>query len=66
MVHLVAEKSDYCPKMQSNTYIQDLGGMIGQYGGKEQGEPPILPFDKNAQTTIKEILGEEDASVLAL
>ncbi len=66
MVHLVAEKSAYCPKMQSNTYIQDQGGMIGQYGGKEQGEPPILPFDEAADTTIKNVLGEEDSLVLAL
>ena len=66
MVHLVAERQEYCPKMSRNIYIQDLGGMIGQYGGKEQGEPPVLTFDKNAETTIKDILGDKTATVVAL
>ena len=66
MVHLVAEKEEYCPKMSRNVYIQKLGGMIGQYGGKESGEPPILPFDENAEDTIKNTLGEKDAKVYIL
>ena len=66
MIHLVAEKAEYCPVMKSNVYIQDLSGMLGQYGGKEQGEPPVLPFDQNIETTLKETLGEEDAKVFIL
>lgn len=63
MLHLVAEKQEFCPKMNGNTYIQHLGASLGQYGGKEKGEPPILPFDKNAAETIKTIFGESNAKV---
>lgn len=63
LLHLVAEKSESCPKMQENVYVQDMGGMLGQYGGKEKGEPPILPFDGNVAETIKDVLGDTSAHV---
>lgn len=63
MLHLVAESSTSCPKMSGNTYIQHLGQTLGQYGGKENGEPPILSFDENADKTIENVFGEKDATV---
>ena len=63
MLHLVAEKQEFCPEMKGNTYIQHLGATLGQYGGKENGEPLILPFDQNAEETIKTVFLETDAKV---
>ncbi|MBE6787116.1 MAG: hypothetical protein E7537_02075 [Ruminococcaceae bacterium] len=63
MVHLVAERQEFCPTMCGNTYIQNLGMTLGQYGGKENGEPPILPFDNKANETIENIFGEKNAKV---
>ena len=66
MLHLVCEKQKSAPEMAGNTYIQHLGGMIGQYGGKENGEPPILRFDEQAEETIKTVLGDKTAKVYTI
>ena len=63
MLHLVALKDEYCPKMQDNIYIQHYGGMIGQYGGNEEAEPEILIFDEMAEDKITRVLGEEHPKV---
>ncbi len=63
MLHLVAERKEYCPTLKNNTYIQNIGGLIGQYGGKESGEPPIIKFDSNAEESIKNIFGDSNAKV---
>jgi hypothetical protein len=63
MLHLVARKDEYCPKMYENTYVQLKGGMIGQWGSSENGEPPIEIFDENAEEKIKNIFKDKDASV---
>lgn len=63
MLHLVALKDEYCPKMQGNTYIQHLSGMLGQYGGNESYEPEILIFDENAEEKIREVFGDKEARV---
>lgn len=63
MLHLVALKDEYCPDMHGNTYIQTRGGMLGQYGGNENGEPEILMFDENAEKTINEVFGDKEAKV---
>ena len=63
MLHLVARKDEYCPKMYENTYVQFKGGMIGQWGGNENGEPPIEIFDENAEEKIKNIFKDKDAKV---
>ncbi len=63
MLHLVAERAEYCPKMQGNIYIQNLGGMLGQYGGKEQGEPPVIPFDNDVARKIQDTLGDKEAVI---
>lgn len=63
MVHLVAEKDEYCPSMYENTYIQHSGGMIGQWGGNENGEPPIEIFDGKADEKIEKVFREKNAKV---
>ncbi len=63
MLHLVAKKPESCPEMARNTYVQKLGLTLGQYGANESAEPPILPFDENAENTIAEVFGETDAKV---
>ena len=66
MLHLVAEKDEYCPKLYNNTYVQHLGGMIGQWGGNEDGEPPIEMFDENAEEKIENVFRDNGARVYTI
>lgn len=66
MLHLVAEKQESCPEMYDNTYIQHLGGMIGQYGGKENGEPEVEIFDENAEEKIQNIFCEKNSEIYVI
>ena len=63
MLHLVAEKDEYCPTMYGNTYIQHRGGMLGQYGGNENGEPQIEIFDENTDKKIEKVFKDKGAKV---
>ncbi len=63
MLHLVAEKYEYCPEMHDNTYIQREGGMLGQYGGNEVKEPEIEIYDDKADEKIENIFGDKNAKV---
>ena len=63
MLHLVAQKDEYCPEMHNNTYIQDFGGMIGQWGGNENGEPDIEIFDDNVEEKIVNVFREKNPKV---
>ncbi len=64
MLHLVALKDEYCPEMNGNTYIQDEGKMLGQYGGNENGEPKIIIFDGQAEDKIRSVFKDSEAKVL--
>ena len=66
MVHLVAKKTESCPKMYHNTYVQTLGHTLGQYGGNELQEPANISFDENVEGQIRRIFGEEDATVYGI
>ena len=66
MLHLVAKKNESCPVMKNNTYIQHKGMMIGQYGGNETKEPPILLFDENAEQTICNVFGDTNAKIYCI
>ena len=55
MLHLVAKKQESCPTVKDNTYVQTLGHTLGQYGGNENGEPPIEIFDENADEKIEKV-----------
>ena len=63
MVHLVAEKEEYCPIMDGNTYIQYSGQMIGRWGGNEVKEPDIEIFDEKAEEKINNVFGDRNAEV---
>lgn len=63
MLHLVGEKAEFCPEMSGNTYIQNLGGTLGQYGAKEVHEPENLVFDEDAETKIATVFGDKTAKV---
>jgi len=63
MLHLVCRDEDSLPILKNNRYIQHSGQMLGQYGANATAEPPILPFDENAETTLRDVLHEEGASV---
>ena len=66
MLHLVAKEQESCPLMEKNVYIQHRGGMLGQYGGNAEGEPPILYFDDDVEASVREILGDRDAEIYML
>ncbi len=63
MLHLVAQKDEYCAKLNGNTYIQNAGGMIGKLGGNETEEPSILIFDKDAESKINKTFKDQNAEV---
>lgn len=63
MLHLVALKDEYCAKLSGNTYIQHLGGMLGQYGGNEAEEPPVEIFDETVEEIIRSKWGDETAKI---
>lgn len=66
LLHLVADEHASCPRMAGNTYIQSTAGLLGQYGGKENGEPPMMPFGPSVEETIHSLLGDTDAAVCLL
>ena len=63
MLHLVAQKDEYCPEMHDNTYVQYEGGMLGQWGGNENGEPEIEIFDDKADEKVANIFHDKNAKV---
>ncbi len=66
MLHLVAERDEYCPTLEHNTYIQSEGGMLGQYGGNGIAEPETLMFGESAERFIKDIFGDKSPTVILI
>lgn len=66
MLHLVAKQKESLPILSDNIYIQNNGGMIGEYGENNSEQPDMLLFDFNAEKTISEILCDKEAKVLIL
>lgn len=66
MLHLVAQNEASCPHMHDNTYIQHLGGQLGQYGANEIAEPENLVFDERAEEKISSLLGDRNAKVFVI
>lgn len=66
MLHLVAEQPESLPVLQGNTYLQNKGGMLGQYGANRENEPLLLPFDGQAEETVRQTLGDASATVYLL
>ena len=63
ILHLVAREKESLPQLYENTYIQDLGGMLGQYGENSEKEPEILMFDQKAEEKILDNLSDFGAKV---
>ncbi len=63
LLHLVAKTKESCPDMTENTYIQECGKLLGQYGENKISEPEILSFDESAKTIIKEVFDDRLAKV---
>ena len=66
MLHLVSLKDEYRPVMNGNTYIQNIGGMIGQIGANEVKEPDVEIFDEMAEEKINNIFGDKTAEVYVI
>lgn len=66
MLHLVARDSHSCPSLYGNTYVQTLGGMLGQYGANREAEPPVMIFDGEAERVLTEVWGERNPAVYGL
>ncbi len=66
LLHLVALKPEFCAKMQGNTYIQHLGGRLGQYGANEVAEPENMVYDESAEEKIATVFGDTSATVYAI
>jgi hypothetical protein len=63
IIHLVARKTEYCPLLDGNTYIQDEGGILGQWGGNEEKEPETVMFSDKVDEVIKDVYGDKNAKV---
>ena len=63
LIHTVARKEEYCPRLYENTYIQNEGGMLGQWGGNEEKEPDVIMFSDKVDEVIKNELGDRNAKV---
>lgn len=66
MLHLVAHDADSVPRLDGNTYIQELDGLLGQYGVRLNKEPEMIPFDKKAVERIEKQLGDLEACVCTI
>lgn len=64
LLHLVALKKESLPEMDDNIYIQNIGGMLGQYGENENGEPEVIPFDEGSEETIQCVFKDKNAQVV--
>lgn len=63
MLHLVAKEAESCPAMYGNTYIQQLGRPLGQYGSNKTVEPDILIFDKDTENKINQVFKDKNAKI---
>jgi hypothetical protein len=63
LLHLVALENTSLPYMDGNTYIQYLGGKIGQFGENKIKEPENLDFDTGVEDKIQNIFGDKNAKI---
>ena len=63
MLHLVAREQESLPQLYENTYIQKMGGMLGQYGENIVKEPEIVCYDEKAEEIIRQQWGDLDAKI---
>ncbi len=66
MLHIVAHDKESVPKLYGNTYIQELGGVLGQYGEYSKAATEIIPFDEKVKERILEQLEDFGAIVCTI
>ena len=66
LIHTVAHKEKSLPKIDGNTYIQELGAPLAQYGANEISTPDVMLFDDGAEQKICEVLGDKNAKTYIL
>jgi hypothetical protein len=66
MLHFVAKEEKSCPTLCGNTYIQNIGGKLGEYGGNSVTNPENLDFDENVKTKINSLLKDKTAIVIGI
>lgn len=64
LLHLVSLEKSSLPEMVDNVYIQNIGGMLGQYGENEVEEPKIIMFDSNVNEQINSVFNDKNATVI--
>ena len=64
LLHLVARDESSLPVMVGNTYVQNEGGMLGQFGANHTAEPPVLIYGEDSERDITELMGDRDAEIL--
>lgn len=66
MLHLVAHEEESVPRLYNNTYIQNLDGMLGQYGTYSGKAPEMLMYDQMAEERVLNQLNDVGAKVYIL
>jgi hypothetical protein len=66
MLHFVAKEEKSCPTLYGNTYIQYIGGKLGEYGSNVVTKPENLDFDENVKTKINSLLKDKTAIVIGI
>lgn len=64
LLHLVAFKNEFCPKLHNNTYIQHNNCFLGQYGSNENDEPENHKFNRNSPKIINNFWGDNSANII--
>ncbi len=62
-LHISALNEEDFPTVDNNIYIQNLGGPLGMFGANKNGRSPMYKFDENAEETIKNVVGDKNATV---
>lgn len=66
IIHLVAHDEKSVPRLYDNTYIQESGQMLGQYGKYYKKAPEIIWFDQNIKEEISNKLRDVNAIVCTI
>jgi len=64
MLHTVAREEESLPMYKGNLYVQQKGAPFCQHGANREKEPDIIIYGDDAQTTVKELLGDREGTAL--
>ena len=63
MLQLVAFEQESVPELYNNTYIQNFGGLLGQYGPYDENTLEMITFDEEIEEHVFKQLSDLGASV---